>query len=188
MRPSLRIRKVIKLAFLLGIATTIICNIIPNSLGEMFYGRNDLGSYIRFASLTAPIFFPAVTMFGILNGLNKQGIILRNSLIEAIIELICLYIFTAIPSINIFGYSLTMFIACTIGLILNMYEVNKHIELNLNILNIIIYLLLGFLTFLIVNIFSKHIFVGSLIINNFMVIVLVFLIFAYLSTFGENEG
>lgn len=184
---SLRIKKVIKLAFLLGISTTIICNVIPDALGKMFYGRNDLGAYIRFASLTAPIFFPAITMFGILNGLNRQGIILRNSLIEAIIELICLYIFTAIPSINIFGYSLTMFIACTIGLILNMYEVNKHIELNLNKLNIVIYLLLGFLTFLIVNIFSKHIFTNFLLINNFMVIGLVFLIFTYLGTFGENE-
>ena len=185
---SLRIKKVIKFAFLLGISTTIICNIIPDALGQMFYGRNDLGAYLRFASLTAPILFPAVTMFGILNGLNRQNIILRNSLIEAIIELICLYIFTAIPSINIFGYSLTMFIACTVGLLLNMYEVNKHIELNLNKLNILIYLLLGFLTYLIINIFSKHIFINSLIINNFMVIGLVFLIFTYLSTFGENEG
>ena len=184
---SLRIRKVIKFAFLLGIATTIICNIIPDALGEMFYSRNDLGLYIRFASLAAPVLFPAITMFGILNGLNRQSIILRNSLIEAIIELICLYIFTGIPSINIFGYSLTMFIACTIGLILNMYEVNKHIELNLNKLNSIIYLLLGLLTFLIVNIFSNHIFTHSLIINNFMVIVLVFSIFAYLGTLGENE-
>ncbi|BCZ47546.1 stage V sporulation protein B [Clostridium gelidum] len=185
---SIRIKKVIKFAFLLGISTTIICSIIPDSLGQMFYGRNDLGSYIRFASLAAPILFPAVTMFGILNGLNRQGIILRNSLIEAIIELICLYIFTAIPSINIFGYSLTMFIACTVGLILNMYEVNKHIDLNLNKLNVIIYLLLGLLTFLIINIFSKHIFTNSLIINNFMVIGLVFLIFTYLGTLGENEG
>lgn len=183
---SIRIKKVIKFAFLLGISTTIICSIIPDSLGQMFYSRNDLGSYIRFASLTAPILFPAITMFGVLNGLNRQGIILRNSLIEAIIELICLYIFTAIPSINIFGYSLTMFIACTVGLILNIYEVNKHIELNLNKLNILIYLLLGLLTFLIINIFSKHIYTNSLIINNFMVIGLVFLIFTYLGTFGEN--
>jgi len=185
---SLRIKKVIKFAFLLGLATTIICNIIPNALGQMFYGRDDLGAYIRFASLTAPIFFPAITMFGILNGLNRQGIILRNSLIEAIIELICLYIFTAIPSINIFGYSLTMLIACTVGLILNMYEVNKHIQLNFSKLNIIIYVLLGFLTFLIINILSKHMFTNFLIANNFMVIGLVFLIFTYLGTFGENES
>lgn len=183
---SLRIKKVIKFAFLLGISTTIICNIIPDALGQMFYGRADLGAYIRFASLTAPIFFPAITMFGILNGLNRQGIILRNSLIEAVIELICLYIFTAIPSINIFGYSLTIFIACSIGLILNMYEINKHIDLNLNKLNVIIYLLLGLLTFLIINIFSKHICTNSLIINNFMVIGFVFLIFTYLGTLGEN--
>jgi len=184
---SLRIKKVIKFAFLLGIATTVICNIVPDALGQMFYDRNDLGLYIRFASLATPILFPAITMFGILNGLNRQGIILRNSLIEAIIELICLYIFTAIPSINIFGYSLTMVIACTIGLILNMYEVNKQIELNLNKLNIVIYIFLGFLTFLIINIFSQHVFTKSLIINNFMVIGLVFSIFAYLGTFGDNE-
>ena len=185
---SVRIRKVLKVAFLLGIATTIICNTIPDALGQMFYGRSDLGAYIRFASITAPIFFPAITMFGILNGLNRQNIILRNSLIEAIIELICLYIFTAITSINIFGYSLTVLIACTIGFILNMYEVNKHIELNLNKSNIVIYILLGFLTYLIINIFSKHIFTNSLILNNFMVIILVFSIFAYLGTFGENEN
>ncbi len=184
---SIRIRKVIKVAFLLGIATTIICNIIPDALGKMFYGRLDLGLYIRFASLTAPIFFPAVTMFGILNGLNRQNIILRNSMIEAIIELICLYIFTAIHSINIFGYSITMFIACTVGFILNMYEVNKHIELNLNKSNITIYILLGLLTFIIVNIFSKHMFTNSLIINNFIIMGLVFSIFAYLGTFGETE-
>ncbi|NRT63950.1 stage V sporulation protein B [Clostridium saccharoperbutylacetonicum] len=184
---SIRIKKVLKVAFLLGIATSIICNVIPNSLGEMFYSRSDLGQYIRFASLTSPIFFPAITMFGILNGLNRQGIILRNSLIEAIIELICLFIFTGIPSINIFGYSITMLIACTIGFILNLHEVKKHINLNLNKSNIIIYLMLGFLTFLIINIFSKHIYTHSLIINNFIIMGLVFSIFVYLGTFGENE-
>lgn len=185
---SLRIRKVIKLAFLLGISTTIICNIIPDSLGLMFYGRNDLGHYIRFASLAAPIFFTGTTMFGILNGLNRQGIILRNSLIEAILELVFLYLFTAIPSINIFGHSITMFIACGTGLILNLHEVNKHIDINLNKSNIIIYILLGFLTFLIINIFSKHIFVNSPILNNFTVIGLTFLIFMYLGSFGESDS
>ncbi|MDZ5010917.1 stage V sporulation protein B, partial [Clostridium perfringens] len=40
---TIRIKKVMKIAFLLGLATTIICNIIPHSLGEMFYGRDDLG-------------------------------------------------------------------------------------------------------------------------------------------------
>ena len=76
---SVRIKTVLKIAFLLGMATTVICQLIPDSLGQMFYKRDDLGLYIRLASLSAPIFFVANTMFGILNGLNRQSIILRNS-------------------------------------------------------------------------------------------------------------
>ncbi|SFC78034.1 stage V sporulation protein B [Clostridium uliginosum] len=187
-KASLRIRKVMKVAFLLGIATTIICNVIPDSLGEMFYGRNDLGVYIRFASLSSPIFFTAFTMFGILNGLNRQGIILRNSLIEAVIELICLYIFTSIPSINILGHSLTMFMSSGIGLILNLHEVNKHVNLNINKSNVIIYSLLGILSFLIINIFAHNIFNNFPVLKNISVMVLTFLIFIYLGTFGESEN
>ena len=184
---SLRIRKVIKLAFLLGLATTIICNIVPVNLGEMFFGRDDLGDYIRFASLSAPIIFTSLTMFGILNGLNKQGIILRNSLIEAVTELVCLYIFTSIHSINIFGYSITVCIACSISFLLNIHEVKKHIDININPYNIIIYFLLALLVFLIVSIFSKYFSAYFPIVNNFVVISITFLIFAYLGGFGETD-
>ena len=80
-----------------------------------------------------------------------------------------------------------MFIACGMGLILNLHEVNKHIDITLSKSNIIIYILLGFLTFLIITIFSKHIFVNSPILNNFTVIGLTFLIFMYLGRFGESD-
>ena len=184
---SLRIRKVMKLAFLLGIATAIVCNIVPDYLGQIFFSRDDLDQYIRFSSIAAPILFTALTMFGILNGLNRQGIILRNSLIEALIELVCLYILTSIPSINIFGYSITICIACSISFFLNLYEVNKHIEININIYNVIIYVLLGFLVYILINSFAKYLFTNSIILTTFSVIGLVFLIFVYLSGFGEHN-
>ena len=184
---SLRIRKVIKLAFLLGLATAIICNVVPVNLGQMFFGRDDLGDYIRFSSLSAPIIFTSLTMFGILNGLNRQSIILRNSLIEAVSELICLYIFTSIHSINIFGYSITMCIACSISFLLNIHEVKKHIDININGYNIIIYLLLSVLVFLTISIFSKYFSAYFPVINNFVVMIITFSIFAYLGGFGETE-
>ena len=128
-------------------ATTIICQLIPDSLGQMFFQRDDLGLYIRLASLSAPIFFVANTMFGILNGLNRQSIILRNSIIISVTEILCLYFFTAIPSINIFSYVITIFITSTLSLIINLHEVKKHIELNLSIYNIIIFILIGILVY-----------------------------------------
>lgn len=184
---SVRIKTVLKIAFLLGMATTVICQLIPDSLGQMFYKRDDLGLYIRLASLSAPIFFVANTMFGILNGLNRQSIILRNSIIISITEIVCLYIFTAIPSINIFSYVITIFVTSTLGLIINLHEVNKHIELNLSLFNIIIFILTGILVYLMINLFTNRLLDGLFISKNIIVIVLTFGIFAYLSRFGLEE-
>jgi len=184
---SVRIKTVLKIAFLLGMATTVICQLIPDSLGQMFYKRDDLGLYIRLASLSAPIFFVANTMFGILNGLNRQSIILRNSIIISITEIVCLYIFTAIPSINIFSYVITIFVTSTLGLIINLHEVNKHIELNLSLFNIIIFILTGILVYLMLNLFTNRLLDGLFISKNIIVIVLTFGIFAYLSRFGLEE-
>ena len=184
---TLRIKKVLKIAFLLGLATTIICNIIPDSLGIMFFSRDDLGQYIRIASLCAPIFFTASCTFGILNGLNKQGIILRNSLITAAIELILLFIFVGIPSINILGYALTLFITSTITLVINMYEVKKHLYLNISKYNIVIFLLLSIFIFLFLNLLSKTILSNLFIAKNLIIILGTFAIFAILSFFGLED-
>jgi len=184
---TIRIKKVLKIAFLLGLATTIICNLIPDSLGMMFFSRDDLGQYIRIGSLCAPIFFTSSCTFGILNGLNKQGIILRNSLITAAIELLLLFIFIGIPSINILGYALTLFITSTITLIINMYEVKKHLDLTLSKYNIVIFLLLAIFIFIFLNILSKTILSNLFIIKNLIIILGTFAIFAILSFFGIED-
>ena len=183
---SVRIRKVIKIAFILGLATTTICCLIPDALGEIFYKRNDLGNYIKYASLSAPVFFASTTMFGILNGINKQTIILRNSMIVAILELIGLFVFTSIRSINIYGYTITLFLTSIVSLALNIYEIKKHVELSISTMNVIIYLLLSIFIFFILNIF-KNIFSPLSTFMNIIIIFITFGIFIFLGTFGELE-
>ncbi|MBL4932358.1 stage V sporulation protein B [Clostridium paridis] len=150
-----RIKQVLIIAFLLGLCTLLICQTIPDLLGEMFFSRDDLGSFIRSASICTPILFPAITMFGILNGLGKQGKILRNSLIVELIEITSLFILTAIPSINILGVAIANVITATVGLSLNLYEVNKSIKLNLSISNILILLLFFVLALFSLNLFLR---------------------------------
>lgn len=184
---SIRIKKVMKIAFLLGLATTVVCNLIPTSLGQMFFKRDDLGSYIRIASISAPIFFTSCTMFGILNGLNKQGIILRNSLIISAIEIVCLFIFVGIPGVNILGYGITLFITSSISLFMNLREVQKHIYLNLSISNIIIFTLLGILTFVILKALTANMLNNFIILKNIIIITITFSIFTVLNFFGIEE-
>ena len=182
---SVRIKKVMKISFLLGLSTTVICSLIPYELGNLFYSRNDLGSFIFMASLAAPIFFTSSIMFGVLNGLNKQGIIVRNSLIIALIEVICLFIFTSIPNINIYGYSITLFITSSFSILLNLHEVKKEIRIDISLTNVVIFILLSILTFLILNIFIKRFLYPLNTLETLFVILITFLIFIYYSKFGE---
>lgn len=183
---SVRIKKVLKIAFLLGMATTIICLIVPTELGELFYSRSDLGSYIMTAGLCAPVFFVSVPMNSILNGLNKQGIILRNSMIIAVAELIGLYIFTAIPSINIYGYAITLFLVSVLGIIINMYEIRKHIELNISVYNIIIYVFLGVVSYIIIKNIFAIIYIKSIVVKCILLISVIFGLFIYLGKLGNE--
>jgi stage V sporulation protein B len=149
-----RISSVLRIAFLLGISTLIICLIGSESLGKMFYNRTDLGAYIKFAAISCPIFFPAVTTFGILNGLGKQNIILRNSLIVSALEVILLYILTSIPYINIYGYGVSLIITSIITLTLNLSVIRKSIDINFSPFRLIIYSLMAFLLYYVMNVIA----------------------------------
>lgn len=166
-----RINEVIRIAFILGISSLAICKSIPNELGVLLYNRNDLGSYISFISWCAPIIYVASVTYGILNGFGKQKIILRNSIIVSIEEVILLYILTGIPSINIYGYGISMFITGITILILNFNEILKKCNPHFTISNIIVYFLLGMLVFLIIKILN------NIIPGNLAQIKYVFLIF-----------
>jgi stage V sporulation protein B len=172
-----RIMQVIKIAFLLGMCTLVICISIPDSLGKLFFNRSDLGSYIRFASLSAPITFTSATTFGILNGLGKQGILLRNSLIVSVLEVVLLYIFTGISNINIFGFGITLIITSVIILIINIYEIRQCCNISFKLSELVIYLLISVLIYLIINIINNILSNDLFVLKNIMIIMFSFITF-----------
>ncbi|AND84995.1 stage V sporulation protein B [Clostridium tyrobutyricum] len=121
-----RISQVLKVSIILGIITMVVCLCIPDYLGQLFYKRNDIGNYIKFASLCAPISFVSAASFSILNGIGKQNILLRNSLIVSVEELILIYLLTGIRSINIYGCGISLILTSLTSLILNMHEIKKE--------------------------------------------------------------
>lgn len=171
-----RISKVIELSFLLGATVLIIILCIGDNLGSLLYKRKDLGSYIKCAALAAPIFYTASTTIGILNGLGKQKIILRNSIIVSILRIILLYIFTGIPSINIYGYGIASIITSLISLNLNIGEIRKISYLRLNFFDFIIDALTIVFSYFILIVLTKILPTSMLIYNSILIILSGFLI------------
>ncbi len=144
-----RIAQVLKLSFAVGIATAAICLSLPETLGYLFYQRNDLGNMIRFSSLICLFSFVSSPTFGILNALGKQNILLRNSTIISLEGLFLTFIFASIPRLNIYGYGLSIIITSVTALIINIREIKKICEFNFEIQDIITLLLTGVAAYLI---------------------------------------
>ena len=146
-----RIKEVLAISFLLGLATIIVCNTVPDSLGYMFFSKKDIGLYIRAASIVCPISFSAMSMFGILNGLSRQKIILRNAIITETLEVTCLYFLTGIYRINVYGYAITALIINSLSLFLNLHEVKKNVDLDISLCNIVIFILAAILIYFMIK-------------------------------------
>lgn len=165
-----RIREVIKISFILGLATMVICFVIPDELSYMFYKRTDLGSYIWFASIVTPTFFISITTYSILNGLGKQNKILLNSLICSIIEILIIYILAGFTKINIFSYAIAIIVDSCLSIILNIKEIKKTIKIKPEITKYIIYMLLSILMILVLYLIKSYIPPKFDIIQNLLII------------------
>ncbi len=158
-----RVNEVIKICFMLGVSTVIICYVCPNLLGEVFFDRSDLGSFIKIASLAAPFMYCHYCTYSILNGIGKQKVILLSSIATALIELVLIFILIGIPSINIYGYGISLIVTSIIGLLINLYYIGQVIELSFPIWEILILVLLTVLVYLVTTIIS------SIIPNTFII-------------------
>lgn len=111
---------------------------LPDELGILFYQRNDLGSIIFSLSFGVIFIYIESTLFGILNGLGKQGILLRNTIIMSIIDISLLYVLIGIPGINIYGYGVNFVISPLVGCILNTLEIKKTTDIHIDMVQILI--------------------------------------------------
>ncbi len=166
-----RVNEVIKICFMLGISTIIICFVNPNLFGKLFFKRNDLGSFIKIASLASPFMYAFYCTFSILNGIGKQKIILISSIVTSVIELVLIFILIGIPSINIYGYGISLIVTSIIGLLINLYYIGQVIEFSLPMVEFLIVALLTVLIFIVTKIINSIV-PDSMVITKPILIVL----------------
>lgn len=105
---------------------------LPGDLGKLFYGRDDLGAIIFSLSFGLIFVYIESTLFGILNGLGRQSILLRNTIIMSAIDIVLLYILLGIPEINIYGYAVDFVVSPLAGCILNMTEIKRITDIHIS--------------------------------------------------------
>lgn len=131
-----RISKSIQLTFILGIIFTTIFINYPQEIGNLLYRKEKVGQTLYLLAFSCTFLYLQQTLLGILNGLGKQGISLRNSMLGSFIR-IC-FVYLCIPLYGIQGYVWGIVLSTAIVCILNIAAVTKNTGLALDFRNWII--------------------------------------------------
>ncbi|WP_040329175.1 stage V sporulation protein B [Clostridium ihumii] len=174
---GIRVNEVIKMCFILGVSIMIICFMIPDNLGLLFYKRNDLSSFIKSAAISVPFLYASSCTYGILNGLGKQKKILINSILTSVIELVIMYFLMAIPKINIYGFAIGLFVSSLLGFILNLIEINKTVKLSINLYEILVITALSLICIFTIKILNATISNDNFLIKNIILFAISFVLF-----------
>jgi len=118
-----RISKSIQITFILGFVFMAVFMIYPNQISDIVYKKENIGRILYLLSFTCIFLYLQQILIGTLNGLGKQGISLRNSILGYAIRIA--FVFFFIPVYGIEGYVWGIIISLACVSILNLVTVTK---------------------------------------------------------------
>jgi len=118
-----RISKSIQLTFVMGFIFTALFFTFPNQIGNLLYKRENIGPMLHDLAYLCIFIYLQQTMLGILNGLGRQGVSLRNSMIGSAIRIG--FVYFAVPVYGIHGYVIGAAASALVVCVLNIRIIMK---------------------------------------------------------------
>lgn len=130
----------IRVSLIIGLPAAFGLFILADPIMKLMYPAEPatLGMVLRYLS-TAVIFLTLVqTMTGILQGMGRERIPVRNMVIGALVKVVVSYTLTSVPVINIRGAALGTVSGYAVSAILNLSAIIKYQKSSMNLLKIIL--------------------------------------------------
>ncbi len=126
-----RISRSIQVTLILGMIFTAIFFCYPDEIGTLVYRREKIGNLLYLLSFSCAFIYLQQTLTGVLNGLGKQGTLLRNTVVGSLVRIGA--VFFLIPSYGIKSYILGLTISFILTSCLNLLAINKITGLVFNL-------------------------------------------------------
>ena len=108
-----QISKSIQITFIIGVIFTSIFFCFPNEIGVLLYRREKIGDLLFLLSFGCVFIYLQQTLTGVLNGLGKQGILLRNTIIGSALRIAVVCILIPLSGIRIYILGLSASLVLT---------------------------------------------------------------------------
>jgi stage V sporulation protein B len=118
-----QISKSIQITFIVGIIFSSIFFCFPNEIGALLYRREKIGDLLFMLSFSCVFIYLQQTLTGVLNGLGKQGVLLRNTIIGSVLRIAVVCVL--IPVFGIRIYILGLSVSLILTECLNLMTINR---------------------------------------------------------------
>ncbi|SCX78492.1 putative polysaccharide biosynthesis protein [Alkaliphilus peptidifermentans] len=124
----------LRVSFLIGLPSAVGLAVLATPIMQLLFPREpaSIGQILLYLSFAVLFLTQVQVMTGILQGLGKQIIPVRNLMIGAAFKLVATYILTGIPALNVKGAALGTVLAYLIAAILNLMAVRKYTKVTFN--------------------------------------------------------
>jgi stage V sporulation protein B len=132
-----RIYQAIRITLVIGAPCTVLLYIFAEPLCGLLYDDPEVGVLLReLAPFSVFLFFQA-PLASALQGLDYASVVLRNTLIGAVVKTAAMFVFTAQPAFGIHGAVIALNIGITLVTLLHFASLMKQIGFTIHILEFV---------------------------------------------------
>ena len=140
----------LKITSAIAFASTALFIVFPWELCRIFFKCPEAGNMLFWMSFVCPFEYWQFTLFAVLNGVGKQHVVLKNSILHIVISVICSYLLIPIPSIGIYGFVIGFCASAVLICLWNLADLKRIPNIHIDYANIFIKPLFAFIGMLIV--------------------------------------
>ena len=133
---SSAIEKSLTFTAVIGIGTAGLFMTLPDELGMVIYGQENIGVMLRLLGVICPFIYFQVTLSGILNGLGKQVFIFLANLLSSVFNILFVIIF--VPMYGIEAYIFGWFLCAVVTACASCFVVSSEVKTGLYLNNILL--------------------------------------------------
>ena len=140
----------LKITSAIAFASTALFIVFPWELCRIFFKCPEAGNMLFWMSFVCPFEYWQFTLFAVLNGVGKQHVVLKNSILHIVISVMCSYFLIPIPSIGIYGFVIGFCASAVLICLWNLADLKRISNIHIDYSNILIKPLIAFIGMLIV--------------------------------------
>jgi stage V sporulation protein B len=129
-----RLYQAFRLTALIGFPTSTILTLFANQLSNAVFNDPGVGPILAVMAPAGFVLYLQGPLTGILQGINRAGEAMLNSIIGNVLKLIVIYYLVANPKFGIYGVAWSVVISSTLVSILHFLSVSRHLGFYVNLM------------------------------------------------------